>query len=151
MRLGFNVLNNFRNLNSLYQSLGARWLLFRLGYALRMRTGFIRKQLPSYNWRDRPLDTWLKKNIPATAETYAQWRRQNSPAFFFKSLRAERSGSVDEAQISSNVPWDPQLAVEEAGLILNGELKYFAHKFIKTGFPPDWHRDPISGSKLDAN
>ncbi|HSK88944.1 MAG TPA: hypothetical protein VK880_11325 [Anaerolineales bacterium] len=52
------MLNNFRTLNSLYRSLGARWLLFRLGYALRMRTGLIRRQIPSYHWQDRPLRTW---------------------------------------------------------------------------------------------
>ncbi len=138
------MLNNFRNLNSLYQSLGTSWLLFRLAYALRMRTGLIRRQIPSYRWQDRPLETWLKKGVPSQSEAYAQWRRQHSPRFFFEPLRAERSGSVVEA------PWDSQLAVDEAERILYGELKYFAHKFIKTGFPPDWHRDPVSGIKLDS-
>ncbi|RPI96884.1 MAG: hypothetical protein EHM40_00170, partial [Chloroflexi bacterium] len=139
------MLNNFCNLNSLYRSLGARWLMFRVGYALRMRTGLIRSQIPSYNWKDRPLETWLKKEIPSQPEVYAQWRRQHSPKFFFEPLRAEWSASRDEA------PWDPQLAVDEAERALNGELKYFAHEFIKTGFPPDWHRDPVSGIKLDAS
>ena len=148
-----NVLNNFRNLNSLYQSLGARWLMFRVGYALRMRTGLIRKQIPSYSWQDRPLETWLKKDIPSQPEAYAQWRRQHSPKFFFEPLRA-KSGALasgDEARIRSDAPWNPQLAVDEAERVLNGELKYFAHEFIKTGFPPDWHRDPVSGIKLDSS
>jgi len=130
-----------------------------VGYALRIRTGFVRRQIPSYNWKDRPLETWLKKSIPSQPEAYAQWRRQNSPRFFFKSLRAperasglrERSASAVEAQISSSVPWDPQLAVAEAERVLNGELKYFAHQFMKTGFPPDWHTDPVSGIKLDGS
>ena len=162
MRLAYNVLNNFRNLNSLYQALGARWLMFRVGYALRMRTGFIRKQIPSYNWKDRPLRTWLKKDVPSQPEAYARWRRQHSPNFFFQPLRAERNDerilslSKDErraveARLSSGTLWDPQLAVAEAERILNGELKYFAHKFIKTGFPPDWHTDPISGIKLNGS
>ncbi len=134
------MLNNFRNLNSLFQSLGARWLFFRVGYALRMRTGFIRKQMPSYNWRDRPLETWLKKQVPSKPEEYTQWRKQNSPAFFF-----------NEAKFPDGVPWNPQHAVNEAERVLNGELKYFEHKFVKTGFPPDWNKDPISGKKLDSN
>ena len=53
-------------------------------------------------------------------------------------------------RIPDGVPWNPQTAVDEAERILSGELKYFAHKFIKTSFPPDWHRDPVSGIKLDA-
>jgi len=144
------VLNNLRNLNSLYRSLGARWLMFRLGYALRMRIGLIRRQIPSYNWRDRPLGSWLKKQVPSQLESYAKWRRGHSPRFFFESLRAERSGSEDEAQMSSDTSWNPQIAVADAERILNGELKYFAHKFVKTGFPPDWQRDPVSGLKLDS-
>ena len=40
--------------------------------------------------------------------------------------------------------------VNEAERVLNGELKYFEHSFIKTGFPPDWHKDPISEIKLDS-
>jgi hypothetical protein len=145
------VLNNFRNLHSLYQSLGVRWLMFRVGYALRRRTGFLRKQIPAYSWKDRPLETWLKKQIPSMPEEYVHWRKQNSPKFFFEPFRAEQSDSGDEAQVSSDVPGDPQFAVDEAERILNGELKYFAHQFIRTGFPPDWHTDPFSGIKLDAN
>ncbi|HET9914756.1 MAG TPA: heparinase II/III family protein, partial [Anaerolineales bacterium] len=136
------MLNNFRNLISLYQSLGARWLLFRVSYALRMRTGFVRKQIPAYQWQDRPLETWLKKGIPSQPEAYTQWRRRNSPKFFFDPSRAER--------YAVEAPWNPQLAVDEAERLLNGELKFFAHNFVKTGFPPDWHRDPVSGVELDA-
>ena len=142
------MLNNFRNLTSLYQSLGARWLMFRVAYALRMRTGFIRRQIPSYNWKDRPLETWLKNDIPSHPKAYAQWRRHSSPQFFFNSLRAERSRSDSEGAVETS--WNPQLAVDEAKRLLNGEFKYFAHKFFKTGFPPDWHKDPVSGSKLDG-
>ncbi len=41
--------------------------------------------------------------------------------------------------------------MEEAEGILHGELKYFAHNFVRTGFPPDWHKDPVSGKRLDSN
>jgi asparagine synthase (glutamine-hydrolysing) len=142
------VLNNFRNLNSLYRSLGARWLIFRLGYALRLRTGWIRRQVPAYRWQDRPLDTWLKKGIPAQPEAYVRWRRQHARRFFFEPFRAERMPSEGKAEVEA--PWNPQLAVAEAQRVLNGEIKYFAHEFVKTGFPPDWHRDPVSGIKLDS-
>ncbi len=42
-------------------------------------------------------------------------------------------------------------AIAETDRLLNGEIKFFAHEFQRTGFPPDWHKDPISGIKLDAN
>jgi len=149
------VLNNFRNLRSLFWSHGSRWLLFRVAYALRKRTGLLQRQMPAYSWNDRPLKTWLQSGIPSTPEAYAQWRRQNSPKFLFEAYRAERSDerssrNAVEAQLPSDVPWNPQIAIDEAERILTGELRYFAHKFVKTGFPPDWHKDPISGKKLNA-
>ena len=144
------MLNNFRNFQSLLWSHGGNWLLFRAGYAFRRRTGLLRRQMPAYKWKDRSLDSWLKSEIPSEPEAYAHWRRQHSPKFSFESIRAERSAGVVEAQISRDVPWNPQIAVDEAERILNGELKYFAHKWIETGFPPNWHREPISGITLDS-
>ncbi|HEX2994597.1 MAG TPA: heparinase II/III family protein, partial [Anaerolineales bacterium] len=138
------MLNNFRNLNSLYRSLGANWLVFRVGYALRLRTGLIRVQMPAYPWQDRPLGTWLKRGIPSQPEAYAQWRRQHAPKFFFNSLRAERYA------VEARAPWDAKLAVKEAERLLKGGLRYFTHEYFKTGFPPDWHRDPVSGKGLDS-
>jgi Heparinase II/III-like protein/Heparinase II/III N-terminus len=148
------MLNNFRNLQSLFGSHGSRWLLFRVAYALRKRTGFIRLQMPQYKWADRPLETWLKKNIPSKPNSYFEWRKQNSPKFFFGNLRAERSRSDSEgaveARYPSDTPWNPQTAVDEAERILSGELKYFSHTYYQVGFPPDWHKDPVTGIKLDS-
>jgi asparagine synthase (glutamine-hydrolysing) len=124
-----------------------------VGYALRKRTGYIRLQMPAYQWKDRPLATWLKMGVPSTPDTYTQWRRQNSPKFFFEPLRAERSGATRhavEAQIPSAIPWDPQTAVDEAERLLSGELKYFSHIYYQVGFPPEWHKDPVTGIKLDS-
>ena len=130
--------------------------MFRIGYALRKRTGLIRFRLPIYRWQDRPLETWLKNGIPSKPEAYAEWRRQNSPKFFFEPLNKQNAGRVAEGvhlhlvQVQVSRPWNPQTAVEEAERVRDGELKYFAHEFIKTGFPPDWHVDPVSGKKLDS-
>src|SRR5215207_7043358 len=153
------MLNNFRNLRSLFWSHGSQWLVFRVGYALRKRTGYIRKQMPQYKWDDRPLETWLKKNIPSTPDAYAQWRRRNSPKFFFVSPFVMLSGSeasrTTEVETlgfrsGSHISWDPQVAIDEAERILSGDLKYFSHTYHQIGFPPDWHKDPVTGIKLDS-
>ena len=112
--------------------------------------------MPRYRWEDRPLGTWLKRQIPSEPEAYARWRKQNSPKFFYNSFRPDRSDEgfsrhTVEGQLSNNLPWDPQAVVQEAERVLKGELKYFAHTFVKTGFPPDWHKDPISGRTLDPH
>jgi hypothetical protein len=134
------MLTKLRTLASLYRQLGLRWLTFRFAYAFRIRTGLIRLQMPAYQWKDRPLGTWLKKNIPSDPKSYAEWRKQNSPPFFFRGAD----------QFPDNISRNPQLAVDEAERILSGEIKYFAHEFQKTGFPPHWHTDPVTGIKLDS-
>ncbi len=133
------MLTKFRTLASLYRQLGPRWLAFRLAYALRFRTGLIRLQMPRYKWTDRPLATWLKKNIPSEPTTYAEWRKANALKFF-TSVGAGSPRSM----YSEN-------AIAEVDRILNGEIKFFAHEYQQTGFPPNWHRDPITGIELNTS
>ena len=140
------MLTRLRTFASLYRELGLRWLIFRLTYAFRLRTGLIRLQFPQYAWNDRPLNAWLKPNIPSTLESYAQWRKQNSPKFFFDSKSAGRVGQSGAMPVSrpDGASWDSQPAITEADRLLNGEVKYFAYEFHQTGFPPDWHKDLVT-------
>ena len=127
------MLTKLWTLASLYRELGFRWSAFRIAYAYRLRTGLIRLEMPQYNWEDYPLETWLKKDIPAIPQDYTQWRKNNLRKFFF-----------DKAIYPENTSWNKQSAINEADRILSGEIKYFAHQFHRTSFPPDWHQDPIS-------
>ncbi len=125
------MLNRIKTLASLYLELGPRWSAFRLAYAFRLRSGLIRLQTPQYKWDDRPLEHWLKPTVPSDPESYAQWRKQNAPKFFFDENLA---GRVVAPQRHVSRP-----PVEEANRLLGGELKYFSHEYRKTGFPPAWH------------
>ena len=142
------MLTKLQTFASLYRELGFRWSAFRVAYAIRLRTGLIRLQMPQYKWEDRPLETWLKKNIPPEPEAYSKWRKQNSPKFFFDFHRAAKSpqgeglSSVDEACLPPNLSWNKQTAINEAERILFGEIKYFAHQFHRIGFPFNWHQGP---------
>ncbi|MBE0680748.1 MAG: alginate lyase family protein [Anaerolineales bacterium] len=121
------MLNRIKTLASLYRDLGLRWSAFRLAYAFRLRSGLIRLQTPQYAWADRPLNYWLKPNIPSESNAYATWRKQKAPKFF-PNVGA-RSPRPDYGNNT----------IEEANKLLNGELKYFSHEYRKTGFPPVWH------------
>ena len=108
-----------KTLASLYRELGPRWTLFRLAYAFRLRTGLIRLQMPMGEWSD------YKNHI----KTFRPERRDEH---FFRP--------VVEGQLPENIPWNKQIAIDEANRLLNGEIEYFAHEFIKTDFPPNWHK-----------
>ncbi|HRJ59521.1 MAG TPA: heparinase II/III family protein, partial [Anaerolineales bacterium] len=131
------MLNRIKTLASLFLELGPRWSAFRLAYAFRLRTGLIRWQTPQYAWDDRPLKHWLKPTIPSEPDSYAAWRKQNAPKFF--PTVGARSSRPNDYGIN---------AIEEANKLLNGELKYFSHDYHKTGFPPNWHKDPITNYQL---
>jgi asparagine synthase (glutamine-hydrolysing) len=50
---------------------------------------------------------------------------------------------------NQNSSWNSQTATDEANHILSGELKFFSHQFIKTGFPPNWHHDYVTLSSSE--
>ncbi len=132
------MLKRIKTLASLFLELGLRWSAFRLAYAFRIRSGLIRLQMPLYKWTDRPLATWLKKNIPTESTSYAEWRKSNAPKFFFDSFRPERSDERFSRRAVEG-QWNTQTAITEADRILNGEIKFFSHEYRKTGFPPAWN------------
>lgn len=132
--------NKLRALFSLYQKFGLGWILFRLGYALRMRLGILRWQMPAYEWDARPLSYWLKSDVPSEPADYLRWRNAHAPKFFFDGIPS----------LPRDLPWNPQLAVDEVEQILAGELRYFEHTPYQIGFPPDWHLDPRTNVRVDA-
>jgi len=129
------MLNKIKTLASLYRELGLRWSAFRLAYAFRHRSGLIRLQMPQYKWTDRPLATWLKKNIPSESTAYAEWRKANAPKFF------------DNVGAGSPRPIYSEKAIAEADRILNGEIKFFSHEYRQMGFPPAWNHVILSDSE----
>ena len=125
------MLTKLRTLASLYRELGPRWTLFRLAYAFRLRTGLIRLQMPMGEWSD--YKNYLSNKPAGRVER----------AFFPLVSRP--------TELPHNISWNKQTVVDEADRILNGEIKYFAHQFIKTGFPPNWHKDYFSNVTLSAS
>ena len=134
------MISKLRTLISLYRQFGWKWLLFRAGYALRIRTGILRWQMPAYSWEEKPLESWIKPQVPKDAESHVKWREQNVPAFFFQKMDP----------LPQDVPWNPELAVQAAEKILAGGFKYFEHTDYQIGFPPDWHLDPSTNVRLDS-
>jgi asparagine synthase (glutamine-hydrolysing) len=116
-----------KNLASLYRELGPRWTLFRLAYAFRLRTGLVRLQMPMGEWSD-----YKKLILEKSAGRVVR--------MFF-------AGVSRPTELPSNIPWNKQTAIDEADRLLNGEIKYFAHEFIKTDFPPNWHKDYVTLSR----
>src|SRR5262245_18055634 len=114
------MLTKIQTYASLYRELGLRWSAFRLVYAVRLRTGLVRLQMPMGEWSD--YENQITNKSSGRVER----------AFFPLVSRS--------SDLAPDDPWNKQLAIEEADRILNGEFKYFAHEFHQARFPLNWHQ-----------
>lgn len=126
------------SLPSLIRHFGLQWVFFRIGYFIRMRSGLIRWQIPAYEWDDRPLSFWLKNNVPSDPEGYHLWRKENQSHFLFDQVNS----------IPQSVSWDQFQVVKEADHYLAGITRFFSKTDYQTGFPPDWHLDPLKNTRI---
>jgi asparagine synthase (glutamine-hydrolysing) len=116
------------------RDLGPRWALFRLGYELKQRSGWQSLRTPPRQWSDCPLEAWLQPGIPPEPTAYEAWRRRVGRNFFFTKLPPILDQSSGQA-------------IRIAEELLGGHWRYFERQSIRTGFPPDWHRNPITGQR----
>lgn len=131
-----------KRLNIILQLLryfGLHWLLFRLFYAFRLRTGWFHRQFPPFRWEDRPLSFWLRPDVPASSGEYAAWRIANAPRFFFSTLPA-----------ADTLPTSPS-TIAEADAVFDGSWLYFTYHHFDVGMPPNWHRNPLTGQVIPAD
>lgn len=140
------MLSRLRHVRLAQRHLGVRWLAFRLGYAVRLRLGLLRRRTPLAQWSDRPLATWLSSAALAAPEAYLDYRRRRAPRFFFAPDDRPRYEPLLKQ-------WDYDVAtpVAVADDVMAGRLRYFAHTPVETGFPPDWHLNPFTGEHIAAD
>lgn len=136
-----NVIRKILSIKSLYQHFGPRWFLFRIGYAIRMKTGLIRNHIPAYQWQEKPLTDWVKMGVPTDAEEYFQWRQELQPNFLFDQI----------PEIPKKAKWNRESVLKEADQYLAGISRYFSKTDFQVGFPPDWHLDPFLNIHLPHN
>src|SRR5262249_54306406 len=130
-------------LRQIWKHLGIDWVAFRLRYAARLRSGALQRQLPETTWEQQPLSGLLRRES-AVGDRYTDYRRDHSPAFFFKSQ--------DQAQFRALFsPWDSRdsLAVTQAEEAAAGWLRLFGGLSVQVGSPPAWHRNPITGQQAE--
>jgi len=127
----------------LCRTLGLNWVLFRLIYAIKLRTKSFSRKLPVTSWEEKPLSTFLSEPSLADPKTYLKFRRESAPLFFFKP-----SSYLDYRSFFPK--WDSRSAdpVSQADQIIQGNFVYFNNISVQLGVPPNWHFNPFSGDEL---
>jgi len=134
-------LNKLQQFWQLARCVGLGWLGYRFVYLTRRRLGLLQRRTKPYEWADRPLVSWMKKNVPYQLNAYQEWRFENAGCFFFSELPKFPKSRV----------WQWQSVVAEAEEILAGKWSYFNHNAREIGFPPDWQRDPLNDRPISTN
>jgi hypothetical protein len=119
-------------------------------YQILLRSGWPRWRTPVFEWRAKPLERWLRPEIPSSPQDYAGYRQKNAPVFFLpeerdftRSLMHIHHGNIEDAS-------------SEADALLEGQYCLFGIPEVDMGFPPDWGAfAPLaggeSGGSVDLN
>ncbi len=118
--------------------MGPRWVLYRLLYAAQKKTGYLQWRTPAQPWGKVSLSEWLRTEVPCEPRAYVIWRESQPVLFFFRSTTDLTS--VLRSRFSP--------AVAEAESIIAGQWRYFSGRVFSVGFPPEWHRNPLTGEQV---
>lgn len=141
-----SMIERVQRLHQLWQHLGPEWLVYRLSYATRIRTGALRRKMPPMEWNEQPLYHFVKDQSLAEPLAYLEYRRTNAPAFFFSSdRRAEYQPYLKR--------WDngPETPLKLCDELEQGSLRYFENAYAQAGFPPNWHANAFTGECAPAD
>jgi hypothetical protein len=133
----------------LTQTMGWPWLAFRLAYAVKIRSGHLRRRMPVKEWSSHPLGPFLKNAVLAEPQRYLEQRRNEAPTFFFNPSQRDAYRKQFESWDAHPLPGMAPLALAEDGKA--GILHYFEHATARTGFPPNWHANPFTSQEAPAD
>lgn len=125
--------------------LGVRWALFRLRYALKLRSGFFEKKLPCRAWEELSETEIFDAGIFAgtLAADYAEWKRANLRPFLFRAADFRDWRPWLER-------WSAENAEKEIRNLKAGRVLYFENEYADCGFPPRWRENAVSGKTAPA-
>jgi asparagine synthase (glutamine-hydrolysing) len=100
----------------------------------------VQRRLPLSKWSELPLSAFLRDDVPSDPVQYLRLRQNRACGFLFQTLpSADLLASVSGAQ-----------AVAHADALLRGNWTYFGSTQIRAGFPPNWHRNPLTGEEAPS-
>ncbi|MDR0536381.1 MAG: heparinase II/III family protein [Puniceicoccales bacterium] len=128
----------------LVRAFGARWVLFRIRHALRMRLGLPRLLAPQKPWDAIPSDFDKKdgEGTPVFAQTVGN---------HLKSLLADTLARAPATDGRGAEPFSASPPGMESREILAGSFRLFGWHRLDTGGLPDWHRNALTGERAPAS
>ena len=113
--------------------------MFRLKYYTKGWLGLTERLLPVSTWNAEPLKKFLKDPNLSEPKAYFCYRHERAPNFHFSPEQRKEFKNFFTKWDSNDT--NPIFYANQIG---EGKFRYFAHKIIKIGFPPNWHLNPFS-------
>ncbi|MCP4248465.1 MAG: hypothetical protein GY778_15565 [bacterium] len=128
-------------------SLGLRWVLWRLGYAVRKMSGLLKRRFPAIDLQQVRLADVVKPGTPVEPTAYRAFREACAARFFFASGRLPGTELLERA-----VP-DTQRAraLAVADDFCRGRFLCYSYHALDLGQPVNWLINPFTGAPHHAD
>ena len=142
MNSGRKIYLRIRIIGYIWRYFSLKWILYRMAYSLRVRSGLMRRRLPAGTWDQQKLSDVFKEPGISDPKAYFDYRRNHSPSFLFSPSSCQ--------EFSQHFPlWDRENhnPMDHADQLINGVFRFFSRHEVHLGFPPDWHRNAFTGEE----
>lgn len=124
--------------------MGWGWGLWRAGYELRRRSGWLKRQFPTPAWSEVSLRSLLRDGVSSEPETYRAHRERSAGTFLFDPGELPSRECLAKIAGADGV----RRAVRVADDYCTGKFLYFSRHVFDLGAPADWRRNPLLNTRL---
>lgn len=119
---------------------GIKWILWRIWYALFMKSRLFKNKFPAKDLQDLDMRSIVRDGILADPEEYFYFRKEKSPPLFFKP------GELPELAAESNFISSSakEAAIAVADDYCRGRFLYYCRHAFDLGRPVNWLHNPFS-------
>jgi hypothetical protein len=133
-------LNRFKKAFQIIRNYGIGFCVFRTQYALRRKTGLLKRKFPARPWSQIVLSDWLKSGVDPQPVSFLKACQTNGRRFFF-----------DSATIAGLNERYKKEVVSQADEILQNRFCYFFNDYYDLGPGPDWFLNPVTGARAKSH
>jgi asparagine synthase (glutamine-hydrolysing) len=130
----------------LLRRLGPGWALYRARYALRAKTGLLKRRFPTTGWDRTTLAELFPAGESVDVGNIKQFHLQHGGRFFFEAGRIPDSAFLNEIVTAEG----RNRTLEVADDFCRGRFLYFSDRTYDVGWPPNWLLNPINGARHTA-
>jgi asparagine synthase (glutamine-hydrolysing) len=135
-----------RNSVELLRRLGPAWAFFRARYALKAKTGFLKRRFPTVGHDVATLADFIASGTPICTDEVKRLHEDRGGRFFFV-----RGQLPDRIRLNDIVcPDGLRRTIETADDYCRGRFLCFNDRTFDLGWPPDWLLNPFNGAHHEA-